>query len=744
MVPSTLNAEQREAVLHEGSPLLVLAGAGSGKTRVITHRIAHLVRERGVAPWRVLAVTFTNKAAGEMKERLVELIGPDAEELWVATFHATGARILRREGAAIGLSSSFVVYDEAEQLAEMRRVLRAEGLDPKEVDPRWVLHRIDDAKNQGWDPAELAERAYDERSELVARLYERYQKALASSHAVDFGDLLLRLVELFRAAPDVLEKYRGRFQHLLVDEFQDTNRVQYRLMRMLAGEGEGLCVVGDDDQSIYRWRGAEVANLLRFPEDFPGTRLIKLEQNYRSTQRILDAAHAVIEKNPQRMDKRLWTEKEGGAPLELIVAESERDEAAQVAERVRASLRSGVDPAEIAICYRTNAQSRVLEEVFRLGGIPYTVVRGRSFYERAEVKDLAAYLRLAINPYSHADAMRVINRPARGIGAVTVGRIEEAAADWGVSFVQACSQAAQIPSMNRPTQARVRAFADLVGRLALAAAEGSAGEVAEMALRLSGLEDAFLDEGSEDAAERLDNLREFVGSARQWDQEWTPSEDDEGTTPLAAFLEQISLLGDADTSTGRRIALTTLHAAKGLEFEEVYLVGMEEGVFPHGRSLGVEGDEEALAEERRLCYVGFTRAKRRLVLSRATSRVLFGELRFNAPSRFLQDVPRRLFAEGTLGEEVSYDTETIELDESDGFVDDYTIDYAYDQRPVSPKPPKRRRQERVAARGIQVGMPVRHATFGVGMVEAKDGDKVDVRFPAVGRKRVVDRFLEPI
>lgn len=738
-LPSLLNREQLEAVLHGDDPLLVLAGAGSGKTRVITYRIADLVRTRGVAPWKILAVTFTNKAAEEMRERLLSLLGPEGAEVWIATFHATGARILRREGEAIGLPRSFVVYDDADQLSLMKRVIKAAGYGPKEVDASSVLRRIDAAKNHGLGSADLENRQGDE-GWLVADLYRRYQAALREAGAVDFGDLLLRLFELFESAPDVLEKYRRRFEHVLVDEFQDTNDVQIRLLRLLKEEGRGLCAVGDDDQSIYRWRGANVGNLLAFPEMFPHTRVIKLEQNYRSTQTILDAAHAVISKNPHRMEKKLWTENGAGEPLSCIVAHTERDEAQRIVERVRAALRQGVDPAEIAVFYRTNAQSRVLEEAFRLGGVPYKVVRGRSFYERAEVKDLVAYLRLAVHPHSDVDAARVINKPARGIGATTLSRLEAAAADWGVSLVDVCRQAAQVPGLSAAAQQRARAFADLVGRLAMAAAEGSAGEAAEAALVLSGLEGFFQDEGTDEALERLDNLREFVGAAREWDAGYEPTEED--VTPLAAFLEQIALLGDADDrTTGPKVSLMTLHASKGLEFEEVYLTGMEETVFPHVRAVGLYGDPESIEEERRLCYVGFTRAKKRLVLSLAQSRTLFGELRFNAPSRFLGDVPPRLF--GIDEPEALRPADVYELDEDDGFEDTYTIDYAWDQRPEPRVRPKAKPAPRELP-SFRAGMPAKHASFGVGMIEAVDGDKVSIRFPGVGVKRVMIRFLEPI
>jgi DNA helicase-2/ATP-dependent DNA helicase PcrA len=771
-LPELLNPPQLEAATLPEGPLLVLAGAGSGKTRVITFRIANLVVKHRVEPWRILAVTFTNKAAGEMRQRLEGLLGPEGTEAWVSTFHAAGARILRRHADVLGLDPRFVIYDDADQIAEMKRVMKAAGVDPKEVSPRRFLSRVDDAKNQGLTPVMLANKGFrTETDRLAHEMYDRYQKALTAANAVDFGDLLLRLVELFEKSPDVLLRYQRRFKHIMVDEFQDTNPVQYRILRMLAGDGRGLCVVGDDDQAIYRWRGADVKNLLSFPEHFPGTRIVKLEQNYRSSQVILDAAHAVITRNPRRMDKKLWTEQSGGAPLELVVARDERDEAGRIADMVRTSIGRGVVPHEIAVFYRTNAQSRVLEDAFRLGRIPYAVVRGRSFYDRAEVKDLAAYLRLAVNPRSDQDALRVINKPARGIGDTTVGRIEEAARAWGVGVVDACARSAEIPGLNAGARAKVQGFARVIGELALSASEGPAGPVAGKALELSGMQRAFESEGTDDALDRLENVRELVGAAEEFDNEWEPPKDpgdpEAPETPaLAAFLEQIALLGEADEKvTGPKVSLMTLHAAKGLEFEEVFLAGMEENVFPHFRALGEDGGPEEVAEERRLCYVGFTRAKRRLVLSLASSRVLFGELHFNNPSRFLGEVPRSAFsgtaapqvvARAQTGVHVEYDEPARRKDEPEidlGDDDGFTVDYSYDQRPAPvPVPPMRRRApERAATLPSAPGLPgayepgarVRHAQFGVGVVVAADGDKVSVRFPAVGLKRVVARFVQP-
>jgi DNA helicase-2/ATP-dependent DNA helicase PcrA len=790
-LPDLLNPEQLEAVRYQGGPLLVLAGAGSGKTRVITYRIANAVVEHGVAPWKILAVTFTNKAAGEMRERLEKLLGPDAGQAWVSTFHSLGAQLLRREGSAIGLTKDFLVYDDSDQLAELKRVMKAMGVDPKQVEPRRILSRIDDAKNHGRSPADLAKKpGYDELSRLTPEIYRRYQEALARANAVDFGDLLTRVVELFEKAPEVCAHYRRRFRHLLVDEFQDVNSVQYRMLRMLAGDGRGLCCVGDDDQAIYGWRGADVSCLLSFEHDFPGAKIVKLERNYRSTQTILDAAHAVIVKNPRRMDKRLWTDRAGGAAIELMVSPTERDEAAFVARQAKDAIARGVEPTEIAVFYRTNAQSRAIEEAFRLSRLPYAVIRGRSFYDRAEVKDLASYLRLAVNPRSDQDALRVINTPPRGIGDTTVARLEDAARGWGVPLVEACMRAREIPGLQARAQEKLLGFARIVGEIIAVAVDGSAGAAAHAALEHSGMETAFRGEGTDEAMDRLENVKELVGAAEEWDAEYEPPADPEGRgeapPALAAFLEQISLLGDADQKvSGPKISLMTLHAAKGLEFEEVYLTGLEEGVFPHNRALADEAGPGEMEEERRLCYVGFTRAKKRLVLSLASSRALWGDLRFNPPSRFLGDVPRELFAgvpagarsparspsAAPAGNRVVYDENPgfhdegpdIDLGDDDGFDEGYRIDYSDDprHRPAAParpplrsaRPPLVRRPPNAAPVGLAfrtdgpaafaIGARVNHAQFGGGVVEEAAGDKITVRFASVGVKRVIARFLQP-
>ncbi|MHB8877347.1 MAG: ATP-dependent helicase [Myxococcaceae bacterium] len=740
-----LNPPQREAVLYGDGALLVLAGAGSGKTRVITRRIAHLVRERGVPPWRVMAVTFTNKAAREMRDRLLELLGEQARELTVSTFHSMAAMILRREAEAVGLARSFVIYDDGDQLQVVKRAMRESAIDPGAVNARDLLHRIDQEKNAGRMPDQMPVSPGDPRGALARMIYRRYQKLLRASDAVDFGDLLLLLVDAFRRDENLRRKYRQRFQHVLVDEFQDTNPVQYELLRQFAPPGSNLVVVGDDDQSIYRWRGANVANILHFPDDYPGTFVVKLEQNYRSDQTILEAANAVISRNPNRMDKRLWSARARGEPLGLLILRDERAEAQEVARRSHELFHEGIaDYDEIAVFFRTNAQSRVLEEAFRLSRVPYTLVSGRSFYERAEVKDAASYLRLMVNPRSDADLQRVINTPARGIGDTTVERLNAAAGREGVSLYQTLEHPEAIGSLNQGAVRRLTAFRELLDRLKEVAAEAPDAEGAvQKMLDATGLLAAHVAENSDESLARAENLREFVGAAQEFDlrraAQAPPGAESlvTETSALQAFLEQISLTAESDEEVGEgKVALMTLHAAKGLEFDVVFLTGMEDGVFPHNRAIGVEAHLEEMSEERRLCYVGFTRARKRLYLSLAQSRSLFGELRFNPPSRFVGEVPRELF-----GEEVRTPppppaaaprVRRREDLEGTGPV----IDRSYDQ------------SGDYAEAGEVKGLRVRHSSFGDGVVLEVDGQgpnaKLTVKFASVGLKRVIARFLTPL
>jgi DNA helicase-2/ATP-dependent DNA helicase PcrA len=764
-----LNPPQKEAVLHGDGPLLVLSGAGSGKTRVITRRVAHLVKVRRVFPWRILAVTFTNKAAREMRERLTQLLGAQANELVVSTFHSSAAMILRREAEAVGLSRNFVIYDDGDQLGLVKRAMREAQVDPI-MQPREILHRIDQHKNSARLPEDVLVDVEDMRGMVVKKTYQAYQRLLRAANAVDFGDLLLLLVSLFRKRPDVLTNYQRRFTHVLVDEFQDTNPVQYELLKQLAPPpGANLVVVGDDDQSIYRWRGANVDNILDFPEHYAGARVVKLEQNYRSDQKILEAAHAVISKNRRRMPKKLWSDRAPGEHLKLLMTRDERGEAQEVARQIHALQREGVTKySGMAVFYRVNAQSRVLEEALRLARVPYTLVSGRSFYDRAEVRDAAAYLRLMVNPSSDADLLRVINTPARGIGDTTVERLTSYAEQKGLSLYEAIAQ--PVPGLNTTATRRLTGFHALVSSLnQFAQGAKDAASAVDQMLNESKLVESYTAEGSDESLTRAENLKEFLGAAQEFDlnraaaavatamaQEAEPAEPvppevdaaplTADVPPLQAFLEQISLVGEADAEVGEgRVALMTLHAAKGLEFDAVFLTGMEDGIFPHSRALGGEDPEggesggEEMAEERRLCYVGFTRARKRLFVSLAQCRSLFGELRYNPPSRFLRDVPEHLFgfapemqpAPRPAAAPVAPRRRTY--DEEDGPRIDRSYSQAADMEGLS---------------GDLRGARVRHEQFGMGRVIAVDGSgpnaKITVEFGgSVGLKRVIARFLIP-
>jgi DNA helicase-2/ATP-dependent DNA helicase PcrA len=776
-----LNDAQREAVLHGEGPLLVLAGAGSGKTRVIVHRIARLVREEGVVPWRILAVTFTNKAAGEMRERLERLLGPEANDLWVQTFHAFGARFLRREAARAGLSPSFPIYDDDDQLRLVKGILAELGADEGEtLDARGALSRIDGWKGRALRPGEISLGEHDIEGRLAAEVYARYDAALGRAGAADFGDLLMRPVRLLEEDAALRARWSARFEHVLVDEFQDTNPVQYRLLRLLAGARSNVCVVGDDDQAIYRWRGADVENILRFDTDFPGTRVVKLEQNYRSTRTILDAAHAVISRAHRRREKRLRTEAGAGEPIALVVGQDEHDEAERIARAVASERARGTPGDEIAILYRTNAQSRPIEAALRAARIPYVVVRGTSFYERAEVRDAAAYLRLALEPRSDLDLRRVANRPPRGIGAKTLERLEAHARSRGLSLYDALAEIDAVEGLKPAARRALAALRDTIAGLARDAPSLDAGVAVQEALSRSGLLSRLEEERTDEASERAENLMELVAAARELDEAIAgappPRDPDEPRPPpLARFLEQIALLGDADQETPEgRVALMTLHAAKGLEFTAVLLTGLEEGTFPREPWGEVGPAEEAAAhdEERRLCYVGMTRARKRLVLSLARRRIGYGaggpSWRQTEPSRFLADLPPELF-----GDEVARSVRArqargpairhhpgslpgdphIELDPAaDGGVGEplarsegparatvaprgeLVVDYSFDQRADSGKA--------LFARGDRVV----HPSLGEGIVVACEGTgrdaKATVRF-GIGEKRVLARFLGP-
>jgi ATP-dependent DNA helicase UvrD/PcrA len=768
-----LNDTQREAVLHGAGPLLVLAGAGSGKTRVIVHRIARLVREEGVLPWRILAVTFTNKAAGEMRERLARLLGVEANELWVQTFHAFGARFLRREAARAGLSPSFPIYDDDDQLRLVKGILAELGADDGEtLTARQALSAIDQWKGLALRPEELQLAEHDEEGELARDVYERYQAALGRAGAADFGDLLMRPVRLLEEDERLRGRWQGRFEHLLVDEFQDTNPVQYRLLRLLAGSRGNACVVGDDDQAIYRWRGASVENILGFDKDFPGARVVKLERNYRSTRNVLDAAHAVIARATRRREKRLWTEEGPGDPLALLVGQDEHDEADKIARAVSVERARGTAGDEIAVLYRTNAQSRPIEAALRAARIPYVIVRGTSFYERAEVKDAAAYLRLALEPRSDLDLERVVNKPPRGVGEKTVERLRAHARARGSSLYDALAEVDAIDGLKPAARRALSSLRGVLAALAKDAPALDAGAAVQEVLRRTGLLAHLEAQHTDEAVERAENLVELVAAAREFDEAALgtppPRDPDEPVPPpLARFLEQIALLGEADQPSAEgRVSLMTLHAAKGLEFTAVILSGLEEGTFPREPWGDVDAAEaaEAYDEERRLCYVGMTRAKKRLTLALARRRMGYGEggpsFRQMEPSRFLTDLPPELFGEAIAREVRAREARPpaprapivrrhpgalpgephIELDEPAAAPPREpiapgprrTIDYDFDQRPEAGRP------------AFSRGDRVLHPSLGHGVVLACEGPgpdaKVTVRF-AIGEKRVLARFL---
>ncbi len=627
-----LNPQQREAVLHRGGPALVLAGAGSGKTRVLAHRVAYLVRGLGVPPDRILAVTFTNKAAEEMRHRVAGLLGERVARLvWMGTFHRTCARILRAHGDRVGVPPRFVVYDEDDQRQVMREALRALGVDERRYPPGAVLAVVSAAKNDGVSLAAYELQATSPFERTVAACWREYQRRLQERSALDFDDLLVEALRLLEEVPEICGLYQERFQHVLVDEYQDTNPVQFRLLARLCERHRNLFVVGDVDQAIYGWRGADIRNILEFERDFPDARILPLEQNYRSTQTILRAAEHLIQQNPRRYPKRLWTENAPGSPVTVYEAGDEHDEARFVADRLRRLQEEGFRLGECAVLYRINAMSRQFEEAFLRAGIPYQVVGAVRFYERKEVKDLLSYLRVLQNPDDELSLLRALNVPRRGVGEATVEKLRAFAAQRGLRLWEVLEAVEEVPGVTAAARRSVRAFVDLVRDLQGRAQVVRAAELVEQVLEQSGLRASLEEEGTEEAQARLENVRELVTVAQEY-------EASTGDGSLQGFLEHLSLVTDADTYDDRadRVALMTLHAAKGLEFRAVFLCGLEEGIFPHVRSLD---DPRQLEEERRLAYVGITRAKERLFLSYANLRTLFGRTVANVPSRFLEELP---------------------------------------------------------------------------------------------------------
>ncbi|HMF83705.1 MAG TPA: DNA helicase PcrA [Acidimicrobiia bacterium] len=738
-----LNPVQREAVTSSPEvPLLVVAGAGSGKTRVLTHRVAWLIGDQRVSPFALLAITFTNKAAGEMKERVGALVGPVAHRMWVSTFHSACARILRREASHLGIRSSFSIYDQSDSVRLVDYVRRDLNLDPKRFPPRRLASQISGLKNELVTAEQALDRAAGPADQRVAEVYREYQRRLLDASAADFDDLLLLAVRLFREHPDVLDKWRKRFRQVLVDEFQDTNGAQWELVRLLTEEHRGVMVVGDQDQSVYRFRGADFRNLMRFEEAFPDATVIVLEQNYRSTQRILDAANAVILNNAARRPKHLWTEQVGGELITRYHAQDEHDEAAYVAHEIgRLTDSEGYGFSDVAVFYRTNAQSRVIEETLVRAGHPYRVVGGVRFYDRREVKDSLAYLRALVNPDDEVSWRRIVNVPKRGVGDTSVSKVSAYAQERGLTFRDALDHA-DAAGVSGKALSGIRDLLDILAEVEGAAGTGVA-PVVQAVLEDTGYLAELEAERSIEAEARLENLQELIGVCREFDDALEAGDvaglagiasgsGDGGTAAVPsgldrvqAFLEAVSLVTDLDDIEGdkRAVTLMTLHSAKGLEFPVVFLTGLEDGVFPHMRSLG-EPDE--LEEERRLCYVGITRARERLYLCHAWSRMLFGRTDFYPPSRFLSEIPAELVDVLGEGEALNRSARGGKNAHRDAVVSAaLTADVGRGPRLT----------------GLRVGDDVGHDTFGEGVVLdlIGEGEKAEavVRFRDVGEKRLL-------
>ena len=726
-----LNPQQAAAVVHSGSPLLVVAGAGSGKTRVLTRRIAYLLGERGVAPFEVLAITFTNKAAAEMKERVAELVGDRARSMWVSTFHSACVRILRQEAAKLGYSNSFTIYDSSDSLRLVTLVMKDMHLDPKQYAPRAVAGLISQAKNELQGPADFVQHADNAFNAIVAEVFAHYQKRLVQANAMDFDDLIGKTVEVLQRHPESRQRYRSRFRHVLVDEYQDTNHAQYMLIKELVGtEGEGLplaelCVVGDADQSIYAFRGANIRNILQFEADYPSAKTILLEQNYRSTQNILSAANSVISNNEGRRAKNLWSDAGTGALIKGYVAESEHDEADFVIQQIKELRDSSLSkPGDTAIFYRTNAQSRVFEESFLRSAIPYKVVGGVRFYERKEVKDFLAYLRVLVNPTDEVSLRRIINTPKRGIGDRALDTVDLFAQSAGISFWAALNRSAEVPNIPTRSVSAINDFVHLISSLQfLVEAKTRPSVIAQAVLEQSGLLAELAKSDDLQDESRVENLQELVSVAVEYEE--GEVEDGEEIS-LLGFLEDVSLVADSDQipdgeDHGGVVTLMTLHTAKGLEFPTVFLTGMEEGIFPHSRTLG---DKEEVEEERRLAYVGLTRARERLYLSRAEYRTAWGAPSYNPPSRFLSEIPEEL----------------LEWNEHAPAPSRSSIAKTSHFTPA----PRATGRKASTTMVLAIGDRVSHDTFGVGKVVAVvgEGDRAEatIDFGSLGEKRLLLRY----
>ena len=728
----TLNNEQREAVFCTEGPLLMLAGAGSGKTRSLTHRIAYLIEEKGVAPWNILAITFTNKAAQEMRERVDALVGYGSEDIWISTFHATCSRILRRHIDLLGYDRNFTIYDASDQKSLMKEVIKEMKIDTKQFPERSVMSEISSAKNEYKSPLDYRnEYGSNFRNQRIADIYEHYQKRLKENNALDFDDLLVKMVDLFQTNPDVLEHYQDRFQYIMVDEYQDTNTVQFLLVSLLAKKYRNLCVVGDDDQSIYKFRGANIYNILNFEKVFPDAQVIRLEQNYRSTQNILNAANGVIANNKGRKEKKLWTENQKGELVHFKQYDTEYDEADGVVSRINFLAMRGVQYKDMAILYRTNAQSRIFEEKLKQKNIPYAIVRGISFYDRKEIKDLMSYLKVVDSGMDDLSVKRIINVPKRGIGQTTINRLQEFAILNQMSFLDAVFNADEIPEVARAL-AKLHKFADMIEEFREYASEHEISELLEHILDVTQYRAELEAEGTDESISRLEDIEELFNDIAYYEEE----EENPNLRDFLAEKDMYTLNAGIDNleDENNKVLLMTLHNAKGLEFNNVFLGGMEEGVFP-GFGAMMSGDESEIEEERRLCYVGITRAKERLFLSAAKRRMLRGQTQYNRRSRFIDEIPGQYL-----------DTEQRVSEQRVVKNTERPAKYQYGAKAGKPYNLSDFKVKPVGELDYQVGDRVKHIKFGVGTVQeiTKGGRdfEVAVEFDRVGRKKMFASFAK--
>ncbi|MBN6826888.1 DNA helicase PcrA [Staphylococcus caprae] len=714
-----MNTEQSEAVRTTEGPLLIMAGAGSGKTRVLTHRIAYLLDEKDVSPYNILAITFTNKVAKEMKQRVEQLVGEEAQVIWMSTFHSMCVRILRRDADRIGIERNFTIIDPTDQKSVIKDVLKNENIDSKRFEPRMFIGAISNLKNELKTPEDAQKEANDFHSQMVATVYKGYQRQLSRNEALDFDDLIMTTINLFERVPDALEYYQNKFQYIHVDEYQDTNKAQYTLVKLLASKFKNLCVVGDSDQSIYGWRGADIQNILSFEEDYPEAKTIFLEQNYRSTKNILNAANEVIKNNSERKPKGLWTANTGGDKIQYYEAMTERDEAEYVVREIMKHQRNGKKYSDMAILYRTNAQSRVLEETFMKSNIPYTMVGGQKFYDRKEIKDLLSYLRVIANSNDDISLQRIINVPKRGIGPSSVEKIQTYAVQNQISMFDALGEVDFIGLSKKVTQECIN-FYETITNLIKEQEFLEISDIVDEVLQKSGYRDMLEREQTLESRSRLENLDEFMSVPKDYEEN-TPLEEQS----LINFLTDLSLVADideADTQSG--VTLMTMHSAKGLEFPIVFIMGMEESLFPHIRAIKSDDDHE-MEEERRICYVAITRAEELLYITNATTRMLFGRSQSNMPSRFLREIPEDLLEShtGTKRQTISQ----AKPQQKRGF----------SKRTTSPK-------KQVSSSDWKVGDKVTHKAWGEGMVSnvnEKNGSvELDIIFKSEGPKRLLAQF----